>query len=105
MERVLIPHFASQTHKLRFGKYPHGERSHGIEGIRQYYLELFQTDNFDLILKCMTLASLGLRPRADEQCLCGSRRSFANCHAKVFSVLEELGKDYLRKEIGKLTAK
>jgi hypothetical protein len=56
-----------------------GELFHGARGIREYYEELFATDNFMEILWFLTILSKG-KYRGHHQCPCGSGKRLRDCH-------------------------
>lgn len=61
------------------GEWPFGQRSHGAEGIREYYGELLGTDDMAVILaylECLSRHTL----RGHWTCPCGSGRRLRDCH-------------------------
>jgi hypothetical protein len=62
----------------RGGKWPHGERSHGVEGVLEFYKEILATEDLRLVLRYVEYLSL---PSVQGRlCPCGSGRKAKKCH-------------------------
>jgi len=71
MQEFVEPYFFSYEYYQRFGCFPFGERSHGIEGILQSFGDVFQeTDNIKVCKILMFIYSD--RYRGHLPCPCGS---------------------------------
>jgi hypothetical protein len=71
--------FVSQAHYEITGKWPFGQRSHGMKGIFEHYSELLGTNDTGTILRYINL----LRRRevnGHHQCPCGSGQILRHCH-------------------------
>lgn len=79
----------------RYGRYPFGERSHGIDGILEYYRELFKVESFQSALDLMRTVAAGGN-RGCDKCPCGSGRQTWNCHG---GILDRLKSDHCRRAI------
>lgn len=62
----------------RYGRYPFGDRAHGMAGILSYYAETFATDDEGAynILECIALDKY----RGHLNCPCGSGLKGRDCH-------------------------
>ena len=74
MQEFVEPYFFSYEYYQRFGCFPFGERSHGIEGILQPFGDVFQeTDNIKVCKILMFIYSD--RYRGHLPCPCGSGKN------------------------------
>lgn len=74
MQKFVEPYFFSYEYYQRFGCFPFGERSHGIEGILQSFGDVFQeTDNIKVCKILMFIYSD--RYRGHLPCPCGSGKN------------------------------
>lgn len=74
MQEFVEPYFFSYEYYQRFGCFPFGERSHGIEGILQSFGDVFQeTDNIKVCKILMFIYSD--RYRGHLPCPCGSGKN------------------------------
>ena len=81
MQEFVEPYFFSYEYYQRFGCFPFGERSHGIEGILQSFGDVFQeTDNIKVCKILMFIYSD--RYRDHLPCPCGSGKKYKNCCGK-----------------------
>lgn len=71
----------------RYGRYPFGERSHGMAGVLEYYRELFEVDDDLAALRLMRLVAEGRGYRGSDKCPCGSGKQIWVCHGKLLSEL------------------
>lgn len=81
MQEFVEPYFFSYEYYQRFGCFPFGERSHGIEGILQSFGDVFQeTDNIKVCKILMFIYSDCYRGHLP--CPCGSGKKYKNCCGK-----------------------
>jgi len=78
--------FISQLHFEKTGKWPFGERRHGILGIMDYYSEELDTTDPEIILRCLDYLRKK-QPKGHWYCYCGSGKRLRDCH---FDKLKEL---------------
>lgn len=79
IEKVVTAHFINQTHFELTGKWLWGERSHGLDGILEFYKEELKTDDLVLIYKFIEhLAKVNVKKY--WLCYCGSKKKFQHCH-------------------------
>ncbi len=76
--------FLGQAHFKAWGFWPKNrERSHGNQGIIEYYQELFNIDDYHLILRFLSEGPKKTIPRR-QACPCGKKnRKYKNCHEKI----------------------
>jgi hypothetical protein len=82
VDRYVVGYFYAVSYYRKYGVYPFGERSHGVDGLYEYYFELFQTDRKELVrgllLKAYKREYVGHLP-----CLCGSGLKLRDCHGRA----------------------
>lgn len=83
VEKFVFPYFYSYCYYRDYGRYPFGERSHGAEGIIEYYRELFQVKTIEEARYLMSAAKhykLGKVYKGHNLCPCGSFKKVRECH-------------------------
>ena len=80
--------FADQSHFEETGEWPHGERSHGSEGMFESYEEILGTTDREAI--CRWVYYLAQQEvNLDYDCPCGSGLPIRNCHQEQFARLRD----------------
>lgn len=77
IDMFIIPYFFNFSYFDKFGEEMWSGYSHGKQGIKEYYLEKFNIDNEDLLIKIMELIQ---KNRYFYNCPCGSKKEFSKCH-------------------------
>ncbi|MCG8539856.1 MAG: hypothetical protein MJA82_07935 [Clostridia bacterium] len=76
----IIPYLFSYKYYERFGVFPYGERSHGAQGIKEFFTEIFNVH--DLADVKFYIEQLIRKPyRGHLPCVCGSGLKSRNCHS------------------------
>jgi hypothetical protein len=63
------------------------ERSHGDEGNIEFFKEVFQTKNLDVIAKGLLFITQRKGPTRVSQCFCGSGAKYRKCHRSAYRKL------------------
>ena len=79
-DNFVIPYFFSYEYYNLTGKYPFGERSHGNQGILEYYMDIFNLQNINQAYNFIKFASTLKQYRGHFLCPCGSNKKIRNCH-------------------------
>ena len=79
-EDFVIPYFFSYEYYNLTGEYPVGERSHGNQGILEYYMDIFNLQNINQAYHFIKYASTLKQYRGHFLCPCGSMKKIRNCH-------------------------
>jgi len=79
VKNLLIPYLYSYSYFEKYGKLPFGEFAHGGKGIREYYQELFKTDDIYIVLELLKIMAGG-KYRGHLPCSCGSGIRASKCH-------------------------
>ncbi len=93
-----IPFLANILYYRENGEYANGEYKHGIDGVVQYYQELFNKKRVDEILREIDFM-YSQKLERNEKCYCGSNLKYKNCHLRIAKVLGKLSKERLSKDI------
>lgn len=82
MTEYVETYFFSYEYYMRYNCFPFGERSHGLDGVLQTYLDMFKTKDPYVVLRIMDYISL--KPyRGHHDCPCGSNLKIRNCHRET----------------------
>jgi hypothetical protein len=100
IESIVIPYLAAQIlfdngeKKIIKGGYKHSN-----DGIKQFYLELFSTENWEEVEKGFQIAMTDKSPKRNAPCYCGSSKKYKKCHQIAIDTLKKLGNEYLKNEL------
>lgn len=83
VETLIVPFLFSFCFKIKTGRMPFGERSHGGLGILEFYCEYFELTDYEAARKLLKLLATG-RYRRKKICPCGSGRRLESCHGSKF---------------------
>lgn len=72
----------------KYGIFPFEERSHGIEGISEFYIEYFQTKDLEKAIKLLGL-TISNENNKNKKCPCESKKKFKNCHMHKVNLLKK----------------
>lgn len=82
MTEYVETYFFSYEYYMRYNYFPFGERSHGLDGVLQTYLDVFKTKDPYAVLRIMSYISLSPY-RGHNNCPCGSNLKLRNCHGET----------------------
>ncbi|AFA48756.1 YecA family protein [Acetobacterium woodii] len=80
--------FYTASYFKRYKTVPYGERSHGIEGIIEAYLERYQLSDIMQLITLLAYVAGIYKYRGHILCPCNSGKKFRNCHGQI--VLQDL---------------
>lgn len=89
VKTLVVEYLYGYAYFEKYGEMPFGELSHGAQGIREYYQDLFKTDDIQIVLALLKLMADGTY-RGHHACPCGSGKILRKCHGP--SMLELLKK-------------
>jgi hypothetical protein len=75
-------YFFSYLFFQKYKKFPFGDRSHGINGILEYYYEIFNVDNPKYVLNLLEWI-VNRKYRGHLICPCGSGKKTRSCHGII----------------------
>ncbi|MCK5051511.1 MAG: SEC-C domain-containing protein [Candidatus Cloacimonetes bacterium] len=80
LKYILIPYYVSyQYWDNNKGKKLFNERSHGITGIQEYYLDYFHVNSIQIMFRLLSLLEIH-RITNKDLCPCRSGRKYTKCH-------------------------
>ncbi len=97
VQKELLPYFFNQTHRRIEGYYVHGEYSHGVVGIFEFFNSELRCDkNARKIISMIVQIADTKRPAGSNDCFCGSGAKFRKCHREAYDKLILLGPSQLK---------
>ena len=92
IERYVIPYLFSYCYYKRYNVFPFGERSHRMEGIFEFYKDLFEVDSK---IQCINLLNYicNKNYRGHDLCPCKSGKKVRKCHKDKIVQLKEAKAD------------
>lgn len=72
--------------------WPHGDRSHGVDGVLEFYGDLLGTSNQMAIARFL-LALVKEKVRGHWSCPCGSGKIIRNCHKEAVEALRDVPRE------------
>lgn len=76
----LVSYFYSASYFKRYKRVPFGERSHGLPGIIEAYLERYKAKDIDELVAYLGYVAGICTYRGHAPCPCGSGRRLRSCH-------------------------
>lgn len=93
VKTLVIEYLYGYSFFEKHSQMPFGELSHGGPGLREYYSEIFNTDDVWIILALLKIMADGSY-RGHNLCPCGSGKILRKCHGPVMlELLINQGKD------------
>lgn len=101
IHKYCISFFANHIHKKKEGYYLNGEYSHGIDGLKEFYSELLQTNDPQIWKKYFeyVFGISKIKCERNKPCLCDSGVKFKNCHLRIFSLMQDIGYNQCRSNL------
>jgi hypothetical protein len=88
-----------ETYREKSGNYPDGEYEHGTNGIWQYYFKRLQLADKKPVISELIQINKSKWPERNQECPCGSKNKFKNCHLSIWREIKSLGELYLDNQI------
>lgn len=82
VETLLVEYLYGYAHFEKYGSMPFGDLSHGCGGIREYYQEVFTTDDIQIVMALLKVMADG-KYKGHHSCPCGSGKILRKCHGPV----------------------
>lgn len=90
-DEFVVGYLYSVAYFRRYGCHPYGDRSHGVEGIIEFYYERLGVRTIPQVVSLLT-AVCSSRYRGHLYCPCGSNKIWRHCHGEV--VLQLLNSEF-----------
>lgn len=101
IEEQLIPYFFNQRYREENGFFLN-ERSHGVLGIIEYFIDYFNTSDITLILNLLVETRNIKGLKSNTKCLCGSERKFKKCHRRSLRALKVFSRNEIESFINSI---
>jgi len=85
----LVPYFNNQLYRELNG-YFLNERSHGNEGIKEFFFSKFKSSDSEKISNWLLFIARKKEPKRTSSCFCGSGIKYRKCHRTLFKELSIL---------------
>ena len=91
-----MSYFYAASYFKRYGVAPYGERSHGVKGIEEAYMERYRVTDRNVLMHLLLYLTGIQRYRGHLECPCGSGKKFRDCHGgKILKdIMSPLNKVY-----------
>jgi len=105
VDKFIIPYLFSYSYFEKYKTVPYGERSHGKEGVLEFYLDYFNVDTYHAVYNLLEYTCNKVY-RGHNLCPCGSEQRIRNCHMKsVLKLKEKCIVGVLKKELAMIKKK
>ena len=94
IKNIAIPYFANQLNKKQTGSYLQ-EYSHGRDGIKEFYEELFQSSDINVWRICRDAAFRSAKYERNGKCYCNSGKKYKKCHLLIEDKVRMIGKQQI----------
>ena len=81
---MVVPYLFSQSYYDYYGEWPFGEYSHGIEGLKEKLVEIFEVKNFKELIS-LSKRTINKNIGKNRKCPCRSGKKYKDCHEKVIN--------------------
>lgn len=96
--KYVIPYLANQLYFDSEEEWVNGDYEHGVEGILQYYKELFKVDDIKEVINLLSFFNSKKMNRNDD-CFCGSGSKLKRCHLEDYNIIKNLSKTRIEKDL------
>lgn len=80
IEKYVMSYLYAASYFSRYKEIPFGERTHGIVGIKEAYMERYNCDEEDVLISLLRVLVGLQRYRGHDTCPCGSNKKLRECH-------------------------
>ncbi len=96
--KYVIPYLANQLYYDSEQKWVNGDYEHGIEGILQYYKELFKTPSIEKVIELLSFFAV-VKINRNDNCYCGVKVKLKRCHLQTYTIIKSLSKAQIKNDI------
>lgn len=89
--RILTPYLAAYAYFKEYGALPHGERSHGSEGVLESYRELFPCASVQGIIEYIKWSQEYKTYRGHLTCPCSNKHRLRKCREQNCEFFQSMG--------------
>jgi hypothetical protein len=95
IEKEVKPYFFNQLFREKHG-YFLLERSHGLLGELEFFIDLFKTKDLLTLYELMSFVAKRIEPGRTENCFCGSKEKYRRCHREAYRTIIKFTDEELR---------
>lgn len=95
IEHLAIPYLFSQSYYDYYGEWPFGEYSHGIPGIKEKLIEIFEVKEYKEVIS-LYKRTIDKSIGKNRSCPCRSGKKYKDCHKNT---IETIAKSNMQKTI------
>lgn len=96
--RYVIPYLANQLYFDSEEEWANGDYEHGVEGILQFYQELFEMETIEEVINLLSFFNTQKMNRNDD-CFCGKKEKLKRCHLQTYTIIKDLSKKRIEYDI------
>lgn len=98
IDEFVIPYFYGYSYYEKYGIMPFGERSHGFQGVIEFYKELFNVETKEQVISFLKYITLykNYKYRGHHLCACGSNKKIRNCKKEHSDILKRCEEEEFR---------
>lgn len=97
INKYVIPYLANQVYYEKSKEWANGDYKHGFEGRLQYYEEMFKSEDIEFIQNELN-QFLHFKKNRNDICFCSSGRKYKKCHLSIFTKLDNLTYNRVKKD-------
>lgn len=84
LEHLVYPYLFSQSFYDYYGEWPFGEYSHGIDGLKEKLIEIFEVKNYKEVVSLYKRTIKGNIGK-NRKCPCRHGKKYKDCHEKLIN--------------------
>lgn len=94
----VVPYLANQLYFDSEEEWANGDYEHGVEGILQFYRELFEMEPIHEVINLLSFFNTHKMNRNDN-CFCGKKEKLKRCHLQTYTIIKDLSKARIEYDI------
>ncbi len=99
--KYVIPYLANQLYFDSEEEWANGDYEHGVDGILQYYKELFKMNDIEEVINLLSFFNTKKMNRNDA-CYCGQKAKLKRCHIQTYNTIKHLSKVQIETDLFRL---
>lgn len=99
--KYVIPYLANQLYFDSEEEWANGDYEHGVDGILQYYKELFKMNDIEEVINLLSFFNTKKMNRNDA-CYCGQKAKLKRCHIQTYNIIKNLSKVQIETDLFRL---
>lgn len=92
IDKYVMNYLYTASYFSRYGEVPFGERAHGVDGIKEAYMDRYKCENEAVLFSLLCFLTGIEKYRGHSLCPCGSGKKLRDCHGKL--VISDIKSDF-----------